>query len=94
MSDASDAQLTASITLLTFDPVARMAYIYAGKPTERKPVATTLSARAMIGDDFDAQIIDIRKDYDASNCLLGIEFEADDAAEALRRAADIHANHV
>lgn len=75
------------LTLLTYDAEAGMAYLYLCKPEACSAVANTLAARG-----YDDGPFELRKDYDAERQLLGIEFEARDAAHALKRAAYVLGN--
>lgn len=72
-----------SITLLTFDPVAGMAYLYFAAPGTGS--AKTVAARVGTLPIF------VNIDRDKAGELLGVEFPAASPEEALARAAEIRA---
>jgi hypothetical protein len=79
------ARVLLDSTLLTFDPIACMGYVYTRKPGECGAVHHTAP---VAGSLFEA-----RKDCAEDGSTLGIEFAATDAHSALTRAAHLLANH-
>lgn len=78
-----------NLTMLTFDAVAQMAYLYLATPGAGNVVRTrhTSFGGGVAGPMFSAGV-----DCDAEGRSVGVEFAAATRGEALRRAVEVEAN--